>query len=153
MPELFWSHWVRLGRCTQCMRQSSFVCIVSLIALVFALSIDVPRAIVISVGVFAALATALFVGHVSVFARNRVSSEERILGGKLDRRRVLQVGFGAAASALLIIASNRPAQASSGCGGWNGECDKCERNFRIDGDRDGCHRCHNCNCDPRDPKC
>lgn len=146
MFELFLGHRVKLGRCTRCMRQSSLICMVSLIALVLALWIGVPAAITFSVSVFAALATALFVSHVSSFARNKVVAAERDLGGRLGRRRALKVGFGAAVSALSIIATNRPAQASSKCGGWNGECDKCERNFRLDQKKDGCHRCASCNC-------
>jgi len=146
MSEMFWGHWVKLGRCTKCMRQSSLVCIVSLIALVLALWIGAPAAITFSAGGFAALATALFISHVSSFARNKVVAEERDLGAKLGRRRALKLGFGAAASALSMIATNRPARAASGCGGWNGECNRCQRNFRLDGRRDGCHKCASCNC-------
>src|SRR5262245_22547771 len=98
MSELFGGQWVKLGRCTKCMRQSILVCIVSLIALVLALLIGVHASITFSAGVFAALATALFISHVSSFARNKVVAEERDLGGKLGRRRALKVGFGAAAS-------------------------------------------------------
>jgi hypothetical protein len=144
MSGLFWGHWVKLGRCTKCMRQSSLVCIVSLIALVLTLWIGVPAAITFSASVFAALATALFIGHVSSFARNKVVAEER--GGMLGRRRALKVAVGAAASAFSVIATNRPARAASRCGGWRGECGKCEKNFRLDQRKDGCHVCDSCNC-------
>jgi len=146
MVELVREHRLKLGRCTKCMRQSGLVCIASLTALIMTLSIGAPSAVAFSAGIFAILTTALFISHVSLFALNKVVGEEQNIGRKLGRRQMLKIGFGAAASALFIIALNRPAHASSGCGGWKGECDKCERNFRLDGERDGCHRCESCNC-------
>jgi hypothetical protein len=141
--QLFWDHWAKLGGCTKCMRQSCAVCIGSWIGLILALWIGAAE-IACAAGVLAALATALFISHIATYARNKVAAAESDLGGKVGRRRALQVALGASASVLFIIAMNRPALAASDCGGWHGECGACYKNFFLNQDPRGCHYCRSC---------
>ena len=142
------SYWLKVGQCTKCMRQAAIVCIFAWLATIFAAWLGSAE-ITYAIGVFAMITTALSIVHITTYALRKVATAER-MGARLNRRQAFQALLGSAGTAFFIMAANRPAQASSGCGGWEGECDVCERNFRLDGNPSGCTRCPSCNRKGRD---
>jgi|tagenome__1003787_1003787.scaffolds.fasta_scaffold20832550_1 hypothetical protein len=143
------SYWAKVGQCTKCMRQSAVVCFGAWLATSF-VSCFGPVEVAYSIGAFAMAATALSVVHIGTYAQREFATAERTMEAKLNRRlafRTLLVGAGAA---LAVMVTNRPALAASRCGGWNGECSNCEKNFRLDEAPSGCHRCSSCTRTGRD---
>ena len=130
------------ARYPRCMRQSGAVCVGSWIALIVALWSGAAE-FVYGASALAALATALLITHVATYAKRRVARESGD-GQKLGRRLALKTFVKAAASSVLLMAMNRPTFLSSQCGGWHGECDPCYRNFFLNEDPRGCHKCRSC---------
>jgi hypothetical protein len=143
------SYAANFGYCAKCMRQSALFCIGSWTVFTFTPWFCPPK-YALAAGAFAAIASALFISHIAIYALRTVIATEKNGGTKLDRRLALQTALGATASALFIIATNRPASAAdkklkgSKCGGWHGECDPCQRNTFLDEDRRGCLDCQSC---------
>jgi NAD-dependent dihydropyrimidine dehydrogenase PreA subunit len=139
---MFWGYWAKVGKCTRCMRQSCAVCVGSWIVLIVALRFGASE-FVYAASVLTAVSTALLITHVATYAQRRVAIESGG-GKKLGRRLALKTFVEAAASSVLLMATNRPTFFGSQCGGWHGECDPCQRNFFLNEDPQGCHTCKSC---------
>lgn len=146
---MFHNFAAKFGHCPRCMRQSAAFCIASWT--VFAVTLwFCPPQYTLASGALAAIASALFISHIAVYALRAVIATERDAGRRLDRRLALQAVLGATASALLIVVTNEPASAAkkkltgSACGGWHGECEPCQRNTYLNQDPKGCLDCQSC---------
>jgi hypothetical protein len=162
------SYWPKVGQCARCMRQAGMICCGAWLATGI-VAWFAPVAITTTVGVFALAATVLSILHIVTFTVRKVSATQRRhdAGIRLSRRLAFRTLLQAAGSAVLIMATSgcmraeapvaqgpvsrdHPLQSggavplASRCGGWDGECSDCERNFRLDEHTSGCRECENC---------
>jgi len=141
----------KFGRCGRCVRKAFFFACCSWCGTLMVAVFAFPR-----IHAFAFCSVALscpFVAHAIAFvARSRSPSRG---GGSLSSRRLaLLFSLRALAVVVLICSRSEKALARSPCGGWEGECEPCERRYSPDSP---CLPCGTCGpeCPPSttDAKC
>ena len=136
----------KLGYCAKCVRKAFVIAAAFWVLAIAALFCGTTAALATTL-TFAIALTALWLAHIVAYSKRSSAPERTNLA-----RRAFWGGFAKTLAAVaLASAMPRTALADSACGGFSGECNRCQRKVSPSS---RCEDCHSCGADcPQDNSC